>query len=282
DKRRLSCCWGRLIGQSACLRRVDARGRAPRLRRFALGTRAARPRDSKRHQPHARDSHDRARAAWQLTLSASLLTSVNVIQEVVLYWDASGGIDWRTYDYAPLYQYALGALCWSFGHVFFVAQIGNLTLAAVTTLCLCRAAWWVFGRLRAVIVAGLFAAYWTPLHHAAWYTQIENLYIPLFAASMLGLAFYLARQPPRLRPARARGGVGIRDAPGAPLVCRLDRARQHHTAAVLAALRRHGVLILHGPPHCPRYYGPLERQNREHRQWLAMQPAPTSLALIRF
>ena len=28
------------------------------------------------------------------------------------------------------------------------------------------------------------------------------------------------------------------------------------------------MLVLHGPPHCPRFYGQLERQNREHRGWL--------------
>jgi hypothetical protein len=66
---------------------------------------------------------------------------------------------------------------------------------------------------------------------------------------------------------------------GAPLVCRFDRARQHQTAVVRAVLRRHGILALHGPPHCPRYYGQLERQHREHRQWLAALPAPRPAAL---
>lgn len=27
----------------------------------------------------------------------------------------------------------------------------------------------------------------------------------------------------------------------------------------------YAVLVLHGPPHHPRFYGQLERQNREHR-----------------
>ena len=34
-------------------------------------------------------------------------------------------------------------------------------------------------------------------------------------------------------------------------------------------LRSWGVLRLHGPAHFPRFYGQLERQNREHRGWLA-------------
>jgi len=53
-----------------------------------------------------------------------------------------------------------------------------------------------------------------------------------------------------------------------PLVYRLDRARCHDTAPVRALLGAHGVLVLHGPPHYPPYYGQLERQQREHRQWL--------------
>jgi transposase len=69
---------------------------------------------------------------------------------------------------------------------------------------------------------------------------------------------------------------------GAPLVCRLDRARQHQTAAVRAVLRQHRVLVLHGPPHCARFYGQLERQNREHRQWLTRHgpPAPAALGAL--
>jgi len=55
---------------------------------------------------------------------------------------------------------------------------------------------------------------------------------------------------------------------GAPLVYRLDRARCHDTPPVRALLAAHRVLMLHGPPHHPGYYGQLERQNREHRAWL--------------
>jgi transposase len=57
------------------------------------------------------------------------------------------------------------------------------------------------------------------------------------------------------------------EANGAPLVYRLDRAKAHDVAEVRALLEHHGVLLLHGPPHCPRFYGQLERQNREHRAW---------------
>lgn len=57
---------------------------------------------------------------------------------------------------------------------------------------------------------------------------------------------------------------------GAPLVLRADRAGCHTTPEVLEVLRRHSVLLLQGPPRHPGYYGQLERQNREHRAWLAM------------
>lgn len=54
---------------------------------------------------------------------------------------------------------------------------------------------------------------------------------------------------------------------GAPLVYRMDRARCHDAPAVRGLLAAHQILVLHGPPCCPRFYGQLERQNREHRAW---------------
>ncbi len=56
---------------------------------------------------------------------------------------------------------------------------------------------------------------------------------------------------------------------GAPLVLRADRASCHTSPEVAQVLRHHGVLLLQGPPRHPGYYGQLERQNREHRAWLA-------------
>jgi hypothetical protein len=61
---------------------------------------------------------------------------------------------------------------------------------------------------------------------------------------------------------------------GAPLVLRLDRAKAHDTPEVRALLEAHQVLTLHGPPRYPRFYGQLERQNREHRAWLAALADP--------
>jgi hypothetical protein len=55
---------------------------------------------------------------------------------------------------------------------------------------------------------------------------------------------------------------------GAPLVWRADRASCHRTDEVDEVLRAWGVLRLHGPAHLARFYGQLERQNREHRGWL--------------
>lgn len=54
---------------------------------------------------------------------------------------------------------------------------------------------------------------------------------------------------------------------GAPLVLRLDRASVHDAPPVRQLLEAHGVLVLHGPPRYPCFYGQLERQNREHRAW---------------
>lgn len=66
---------------------------------------------------------------------------------------------------------------------------------------------------------------------------------------------------------------------GPPLVARLDRAACQRTPDVLALLGRYGVLLLHGPPHHPQYYGQLERQNREHRAWLAHVDTLTRMEL---
>jgi transposase-like protein len=56
---------------------------------------------------------------------------------------------------------------------------------------------------------------------------------------------------------------------GAPLILRADRARAHDAPRVRKILVDHQVMLLHGPPRYPRFYGQLERQNREHRAWLA-------------
>jgi transposase-like protein len=56
---------------------------------------------------------------------------------------------------------------------------------------------------------------------------------------------------------------------GAPLVLRDDCARCHTAPAVLSVLDEHGVALLQSPPYYPQYNGQHERQNREHRDWLA-------------
>ena len=64
---------------------------------------------------------------------------------------------------------------------------------------------------------------------------------------------------------------------GAPLILRLDRATSHQVPAVRELLDAHRVLALHGPAYYARYYGQLERQNREHRAWLAASRGPVEL-----
>jgi hypothetical protein len=59
------------------------------------------------------------------------------------------------------------------------------------------------------------------------------------------------------------------DEHGAPLVVRMDRASSHRVPAVRSMLAKRKVLVLHGPPRHPGFYGQLERQNRPHRALLA-------------
>ena len=63
---------------------------------------------------------------------------------------------------------------------------------------------------------------------------------------------------------------------GRPLVLRLDRIACQRTPEVESFLDEQEVLALHGPPRYPRFYGQLERQNRDHRAWVALLPV-TSL-----
>jgi len=56
---------------------------------------------------------------------------------------------------------------------------------------------------------------------------------------------------------------------GAPLVLRDDCARCHTAPAVLSVLAAYRVALLQSPPYYPQYNGQHERQNREHRGWLA-------------
>jgi hypothetical protein len=56
---------------------------------------------------------------------------------------------------------------------------------------------------------------------------------------------------------------------GAPLVLRDDCARCHTAPAVMSVLNEYGVTLLQNPPYYPQYNGQHERQNREHRDWLA-------------
>jgi transposase-like protein len=68
---------------------------------------------------------------------------------------------------------------------------------------------------------------------------------------------------------------------GAPLVCRLDRASCHKVEDVVSVCAGHSVLLLHGPPRHPGYYGQLERQNRDHRAWLdRLGPLPPDVLAL--
>lgn len=62
---------------------------------------------------------------------------------------------------------------------------------------------------------------------------------------------------------------------------RLDRIACQRTPEVEQLLGDYDVLGLHGPPRYPRYYGQLERQNREHRDWYRLLIADTANELAR-
>jgi transposase-like protein len=67
---------------------------------------------------------------------------------------------------------------------------------------------------------------------------------------------------------------------GVPLVLRLDRCAAHSSPQVRSLLDALGVIVLQGPPYCARFYGQLERQNRERRIWLQALGCPTPGELV--
>jgi transposase-like protein len=70
---------------------------------------------------------------------------------------------------------------------------------------------------------------------------------------------------------------------GAPLVLRMDRASAQRAPQVKDVLAHHRVVVLHGPPRHPGFYGQQERQNRDHRAWLdacPTAPAPDTLPAL--
>lgn len=61
------------------------------------------------------------------------------------------------------------------------------------------------------------------------------------------------------------------DEHGAPYALRLDRASVHRTRDIRQHCERHGVLVLHGPPCCARFYGQLERTHRDLRVFAPLE-----------
>jgi hypothetical protein len=70
-------------------------------------------------------------------------------------------------------------------------------LAIATVLLVTDAAYLLTGSLTAASIMGLWSAFYPHLHHAVWYTQIENWYIPAFAAVVWAAIFYLQRPSTR-------------------------------------------------------------------------------------
>jgi hypothetical protein len=93
--------------------------------------------------------------------------------------------------------------------------------------------------------------------------------LPVLVSADAGVPFRTSIDVARRYDAQAVAAAVERDFArhGPPLVWRVDRWRAHVARPVLDVLHAHQTLVMHGPPHCPRFYGQLERQNREHRAW---------------
>lgn len=108
--------------------------------------------------------------------------------------------------------------------------------------------------------------------------NLDQLYVGAATALILSDGHVPYRTSGRVVPAYSADEVARTleqdlEEHGAPLVLRMDRASCHRAPAVSELLRSRGVLVLHGPPRYPQYYGQHERQNRDHRVWLENGPA---------
>jgi transposase InsO family protein len=112
------------------------------------------------------------------------------------------------------------------------------------------------------IVRGFDAMHVETIHAKAYWLVAADAAIP-YRTSVVTVPNYDAEQV-------IGALVADFETHGAPLVLRLDRIACQRTEELLAMLARYEVLPLHGPPRHPYYYGQLERQNREHREWYAM------------
>lgn len=137
-----------------------------------------------------------------------LLTLVLTIPEVFQNWDTSGWMDSNSYDraaisiangsqvfgnsfYMPLYQYGMAAIYYVFGHFFFAQQLFNIALGCLSTAIMAVAAWALFRSCGAALLVGLISASSYEMHHAVYYTQIENWYLPCCALVLLWAIRYL-------------------------------------------------------------------------------------------
>jgi hypothetical protein len=123
-------------------------------------------------------------------------------------WDVSGWMDSQSYDtfamnivtgkaphgssgYMPLYQYGLALVYFIAGHFFFSQQIVNALFATAGLIALSLAAWQLYGRAgAAVLAAAVLYIYTRQLFFAVHFTQIEAWYVPLVCLVLLAWARY--------------------------------------------------------------------------------------------
>ena len=150
---------------------------------------------------------DVAKSPMTAVIGMLLLALPSIARPVIQLWDMSGYMDSRLYDQCahnintglvpqgssfvmPLYQYFLAFTYYIFGHFFYIQQIINILLALLTVLFICLTAWNIFRDMRAVWLAGILAIYSPQLYSFVYYTQIENLYIPLICLTLYLLSCY--------------------------------------------------------------------------------------------
>ena len=145
-----------------------------------------------------------------LILFLVLVSLPILLKPVFQWWDASGWMDSQGYDsiahgiatgqtpqgssyFMPLYQYGMAFIYFIFGHFFYVQQIVNVLMGISTIILLCLSAWNIFRNKWAVFAIGIMAVFTTQLHHALFYTQIENWYVPAVCLVIFAWSCYWRR-----------------------------------------------------------------------------------------
>jgi 4-amino-4-deoxy-L-arabinose transferase-like glycosyltransferase len=181
--------------------------------------------------PRSRGACWRWASWWQerplsWTIAAIVLLSLpGLVLPVVELWNITGLFDSYQYDrdahaiatgkipqgnsfVMPLYQYGMAFLYFVFGHFFAVQQTVNVLMAVATIVFVALAAWNLFRRRAAVVIAALVVGMLREFQVFLTVTQVETWYVPAIAFTLWTVSWYF-RAPSAAHAAAVGVAVGM-------------------------------------------------------------------------